>query len=138
MDSTRVRGMLPAHEVVTLDRQEVTPPGPRAISTIPDRDCDWIAGTAVFQGIELQVVDLRAKLRLKRGIPGRNPCIIVVEAGTADEPCLAAFLVDRVSEIISARARDFSQGRLRIGRPRQVLEVGIVLDANRQLESLAS
>jgi chemotaxis signal transduction protein len=138
MDATCVRGMLPAHEVVTQDQQLPGDSEPQEIRPKRDSDEDWIAGQAIFQGAELQVVDLRAKLRLRRGIPGRNPCIVVVDAGCSGLPNLTGFLVDGVGDIVTARARDFSQGRLRIGRPRQVLEVGVVLDETRELEVLAS
>jgi chemotaxis signal transduction protein len=138
MEATRVRGMLPGHEVIAPENLEVAPAAAREMKYRPagkDDDDDWIAGKTIFQGEAIPVVDLRAKLRLRRGIPGRNPCVVVVEVAVPDTHRIG-FLVDGVADIINARARDFAQGKLRIGRPRQVLDVSILFDATRKLQLL--
>ena len=78
----------------------------------------WLVGTARAHGELFPVIDLRRKLNLKTGLYGRNPSIIAVDTGDG----LAGFLADRVSEIIHARAHDFRNGKIRLGRPREVLD----------------
>jgi chemotaxis signal transduction protein len=111
----RVRGVLPAHAL------------------IPAGDFDfpgtaWLAGFTTIDGVRLPVIDLAAQLGLPRAPPGRNPGILVVEAWTLGVARLAGFLAERVSEVVAARARDFHNGRLRIGRPRRILDADILFD----------
>jgi purine-binding chemotaxis protein CheW len=101
IDAGCVRGILPTHELVSSES---------AVS--------WVAGSARLRGRTLPVIDLRAKLRLRDGIQGRDPSIVVVEANGG----LVGFLADRVSEIIYARAHEFRGGKIRIGRPREILD----------------
>lgn len=113
MDATRVRGILPAHELMEVAAVPGDPAG--------------LAGYAALRGREFPVIDLRVKLGLPHGSHGRTPCIVVVEAGTPEGPRTAGFIADRVSEVVDARVRDFRHGRLRIGRPRRVIDADIVL-----------
>ena len=79
---------------------------------------EWLAGEARLRGQVFPVIDLRVKLHLRHGISGRTPCIVVVDNGT-----LVGFLADSVSEILHARAHDFRNGKLRSGRPRQIVNL---------------
>ncbi|MEP7355015.1 MAG: chemotaxis protein CheW [Acidobacteriota bacterium] len=145
MESSCLRGMLPGHEVVVRD-EGVDHAGPQLLAKGlaaggQDASPEWFAGKTMFKGTEIDVIDLRAKLRLRRGVPGRNPCVVIVDtsgfgdSGT-DRINLIGFLVDGVSELVKVRPRDFNQGKLRIGRPRQVLGVGILMDETRELETV--
>ncbi len=97
-----VRGILPMHELAPLETAH-----------------EWICGFAAVGGRDFPVVDLRAKLGIAHGSHGREPFIVVVEAGTR----LVGFVADRVSEVIAVRQRDFRRGMVRTqGRPRRVLE----------------
>lgn len=104
-----VKAILPEHQ---LDAAELAEP-------------NWLVGTARVQDEVFPVVDLRLKLNLRYGRYGRNPSIIVADTGEG----LAGFLADRVSEIVHARAHDFRNGKLRIGRPRQVLDLRLLAPA---------
>jgi chemotaxis signal transduction protein len=83
---------------------------------VDDPDPKWLVGEATFKGEKFPVIDLRAKLNLRPGISGRTPCIVAVDSGG-----LTGFLADAVSEIVHARAHDYRHGKLRIGRPRQIM-----------------
>jgi len=76
-----------------------------------------------LRGQSFPVIDLRVKLGLRHGSQGRNPSIVVVETGSG----LAGFFADRVSEIIYARAHEYRGGKIRIGRPREILDARSVL-----------
>jgi chemotaxis signal transduction protein len=97
-----VKAVIPAHDLVTAENPEP----------------EWLAGEARLRGETFPVVDLRARLKLRYGVTGRNPCIVVVHNGT-----LVGFLADCAAEIIHARAHDFRNGKIRIGRPRQVVNL---------------
>ncbi len=101
MEAGPVKAILPAHELRAMD----------------DPDPAWLVGEAKFNGEAFPVIDLRAKLRLRHGISGRTPCIVAVESHG-----LRGFLADSVSEIVHARAHDYRNGKLRIGRPRQIVD----------------
>jgi len=102
MSADGVRGILPVTEMVALERPHL-----------------WICGFATVGGRDFPVLDLRAKLGISRGPRGREPFIIVVEAGDR----LAGFIADRVSEVLELRPRDFRKGAVRgYGRPRKVLD----------------
>lgn len=75
----------------------------------------------------IPVIDLSRKLDLPAGARGRQPCIVVVEAGTAVGPRMTGFVVDRVAEVVRPRARDFRLGKLRIGRPREILDPSLAV-----------
>ncbi len=70
-------------------------------------------------GAWMPVIDLKARLGLRGAVMGRHPSIVVVDTGEG----LAAFLVDAVSDVIHARAHDFRAGKIRIGRPRAILDI---------------
>jgi chemotaxis signal transduction protein len=100
MEAGPVKAILPAHELLSTE----------------DPDPVWLIGEAKFNGEAFPVIDLRAKLKLRRGISGRTPCIVAVDADG-----LRGFLTDAVSEIVHARAHDYRNGKLRIGRPRRIM-----------------
>ena len=91
---------MPAHELIGAEHP----------------DPEWLAGEGRLRGEAFPVIDLRLRLRLRHGISGRTPCVVVVDNGT-----LVGFLADSVSEIIHARAHDYRNGKIRIGRPRQIV-----------------
>jgi chemotaxis signal transduction protein len=96
-----VKSVLPAHEISLSDD------GSSSVKT---------------HGQIVPIVDLQAKLNLRGGIVGRLPSIVVTDTGSG----LAAFLADGISEIVHARARDFRAGKLRIGRPRQIVDLAVL------------
>jgi chemotaxis signal transduction protein len=128
MDASRVRAILPAQELSLLSRSIAdTRPLLGAFGEAAWLE-KWTCGFAALQGRAFPVIDLRAKLGIAYGSPGRQPCIVVVEVATRLGPQLAGFVADRISEIVQARERDFSRGKLRAaGRPRQVLDPDILL-----------
>ncbi len=102
MEATHLRGLLPMHDLASLN-------APHA----------WLLGFTALRGCDLPVVDLRAKLGLQSGAHGRQPCLVVVETESGR---LAGFVADRVSEIIVLRERDFRGAVAHVnGRPRRVL-----------------
>lgn len=105
IQASAVKGVIPAHELMSAEH-----PHP-----------EWLAGEARLRGQVFPVIDLRAKLKLRHGITGRTPCIVVVENGVVENGTLVGFLADAVSEILHARAHDFRNGKIRAGRPRQVV-----------------
>ncbi len=108
MTAACIRGILPVHDVTSLD-----PPHP------------WIAGVAAIRGHEFPVIDLRRKLGLAPGKHGRQPCVIVIEVAG---PQLIGFIADRVSEVAAFRDRDFRDGSVRVnGRLRPVLDPKSIL-----------
>jgi chemotaxis signal transduction protein len=128
MDASSVRAILPARELSPLERS-IVDAGPLlgAFGNATPLQ-KWTCGFAALKGRDFPVIDLRAKLGLPSGSVGRMPCIVVVEVASPLGPQLAGFIADRVSEVVHARERDFSGGKLRSkGRPRQVLDPGILL-----------
>ncbi len=99
-----VKGVLPAHEVSLADDG---------------------SATVTTHGEVVPIVDLQSKLNLRGGITGRYPSIIVADTGSG----LAAFFADAISEILHARTRDYRAGKIRIGRPRQVVDVSELFPA---------
>jgi len=80
------------------------------------------------QPLDFPVIDLRIKLGLPAGRAGRRPCIVVVEGETPLSR--TGFLVDGVSDLVTARDRDYHHGKLRMGgRPRLVFDPDLVLKA---------
>ncbi len=114
MRSDCVRGLLPAHELVSLE------------SHAPD---SWISGVASLKGREFPVVDLRGKFGIARGSQGREPLIVAVEvASITGMQRMLGFVADRVSEVLPLRERDFRNGTVRIaGRTRRILEPDLIL-----------
>lgn len=117
MEAGRVRGILPWDDLVPCVMQN----GARSHT---------VAGAAQFQGRELPVIDLAARLGLPRTPAGRSPRIVVVEGQAGHGRGLAAFVADSVSKVIDVRARDYRDGMLRAGgRPRRILDPDAVLFA---------
>jgi purine-binding chemotaxis protein CheW len=111
MDATRVRGILPIHELVLL---ETLPAGLR--------------GVAMMGGRDFPVVDLKSKLGLTKALGGRTPCIVVVEVTATGGARLVGFVADRVSAVVQLRERDFRNGIARTkGRRRRVLDPDEIL-----------
>ena len=101
IDATRVRGIVPLFAVEPV---EPSIPGLLGQSSVRGRTCP--------------VRDLAKWLKLMRPVQGRDPYVLAVETARG----LIGFPVDRVCDVVLARARDFSHGRIRIGRPRRVLD----------------
>ncbi len=108
MDATRIRGLLPIHDITLLDNPQ-----------------EWIIGIAAIRGRDFPVVDLRGKLGIPKGSLGRTPCVVAVEVAG---PKLIGFVADRVSEVITLRKPDLSGGNLRImGRTRRIFHPDRIL-----------
>ncbi len=101
MEAGPVKAILPAHELRALE----------------DPEPAWLVGEAQFNGDAFPVIDLRAKLNLRHGISGRT-----FASWPSISDGLKGFLADAVSEIVHARAHDYRNGKLRIGRPRQIVD----------------
>ena len=114
IESRWVCAMLPLHQLQPLTRRDTDAP-------------DWWIGEAKTGGQGFPVIDLAAKLGLPNARPetpdmdnyfGSGP---IDTSGGDGSPLLCGFIADRVTELIKVRARDFRQGKIRIGRPRRVL-----------------
>jgi chemotaxis signal transduction protein len=117
-----VQAILPQHELVTMDVRK-----------------GWVYGYGSVHGREFAVVDLLGKLGIARGIHGREPLIVVVEAAGEFGPVLAGFLAQHVSEIVNAFERNFYKGSLRgFGRPRRILRPEEIMSATAELENLGA
>ena len=104
LDATRVRGLLPMHDMVSLD--------------VPE---GWILGIAAVRGIDFPVVDVRGKLGIPEGFHGRRPCIVAVGVSSPHGTQMAGFIADRISDVITVRQRDIQDGTIRTnGRPRRI------------------
>jgi chemotaxis signal transduction protein len=115
MESARVRGLLPLHQVIPVEAAET-----------------WISGIASMRGRDFPVIDLRARLKLPNGSPGRQPCVVVVEV---DGEHLLGFVADRISQLVKPRARDFVDGMLRVkGRLRRLLDPDRMITAEERLD----
>ncbi len=119
MDATRVRGIMPVHEVVGLET-----PHP------------WICGFAAMLGRDFPVVDLRGKLGISHGSHGRFPCVVVVEVASSRGHRFLGFIADRVSDVVTLRERDFRNGMVRTtGRARRILDPDQILN-EQELQTL--
>jgi chemotaxis signal transduction protein len=108
MESARVRALIPRHRLTLLD----APHG-------------WLTGFATVSGRDLPVVDLRTKLGLAPGSLGRQPIIVVADAGQGR---LVGFVADCVSELVTLREREIKKGIVRInGRARRLLDPWTIL-----------
>jgi chemotaxis signal transduction protein len=115
IEADRVRGILPVRELM-----ELSPPPPCSPA--------WARGVASLGGHDFPVIDLSGKLRLAHGVKGRDPMIVVAEVNTTEGLQLAGFMADRVSNVVTARERDYRRGKLRTGgRPRVVLDLDVIL-----------
>jgi chemotaxis signal transduction protein len=79
-----------------------------------------LLGCILWRSAIVPVTDLRRKLHLTAA-PGRERYVMVVDASTPRAPRLAAFVADRITDVVAAREKDYRRGKLRIGRPRRVL-----------------
>jgi chemotaxis signal transduction protein len=108
MESARVRALIPPHRLSALDA--------------PHR---WLTGFATVSGRDLPVIDLRLKLGLAPGSPGRQPVIVVADAGMGR---LVGFVAECVSELVTLREQDIKRGIARVnGRARRVLDPSTIL-----------
>jgi len=122
IDATRVKGIVPMHVMEFVEPEDGAP--------------SLCLGRATVQGQAFEVLDLARWLGLARGAQGRNAYIVAVERAveraveTAVESHgrIVGFPVDRVGEVVLARAHDFSSGKIRIGRPRRVLDADRLFD----------
>jgi len=123
MRSSRVRGLLPAHELIPLEA--------------PHFRGSWICGIAALGGREFPVVDLRGKLGIAHGSHGRDPVVVVVEVTSLSGiPRLLGFVADRVSVVLTLRDRDFRNGAVRIsGRSRRLLDPDTILTEEEWMSS---
>ncbi len=110
LDVTRVRGLLPMHDMIALD--------------VPE---GWILGIAAFRGVDFPVVDVRGKLGIAHGSHGRQPCIVAVDVSTPYGTQIAGFIADRISEVITVRSLNIQDGSIRIsGRPRRIFNPDVL------------
>ncbi len=116
IEAKRVKGIVPPHD---LENAEAG-----AAQGL------WFLGRATVRDTPFPVMDLAGWLGLERRAGGRNSCIVVIDQGS-----LVGFPVDRVCDVILARAGDFSHGRIRIGRPRRVLDADQLFSAAREPEA---
>jgi chemotaxis signal transduction protein len=105
-----VKAIIPAHELMSAEHP----------------DPEWLAGESSLRGESFPVIDLRLRLHLRPGISGRTPSIVVVRTvcpsgSVQTHGSLIGFLADSVSDVIHARAHDFRNGKIHIGRPRQIV-----------------
>jgi len=101
-----VKSVLPAHEISLSDDG---------------------SGSVRTHGEVVPIIDVQARLNLRGGVVGRLPSIIVIETGVVNTGSgLTAFFADGISEVVHARARDFRSVKLRIGRPRQVVDIAVL------------
>ena len=94
LDATRIRGLLPVHEMLPIN---------------PPRNS--ICGVVSLSGRQIPVADLRGKLTLPPGPLGRRPGIVVVELRGNR---LAGFVADHLSDLITVRDREVQAGRVRV------------------------
>ena len=117
MDATRIRSLLPLHEMIPLDDPK-----------------DWICGIAALEGHDFPVVDLRLRFGLAAGAIGRQPCVVVVQASGSR---FIGFVADRVSEVITLRDLHLANGSIRVaGRLRRLLDPDAIL-GEEQFENFA-
>ena len=103
IEAARVLGIVPMHDVEPAEPAQGDPP--------------WLMGRGVIRRRAFQVLDLARWLGLARRAKRRDAYIVVI-----DGPRTFGFPVDALSDVIQARRRDYTRGKLRIGRPRRVLD----------------
>jgi chemotaxis signal transduction protein len=103
-DASSVRGILPISELVAL------------AGVRPE-----LLGVATTSGRQIAVFDLCAKLHLP--CPGQGRQILVVEIIVNSRSHWTGFVVDRVSDMLTYRARDLRRGSLHgQGRTRKLVD----------------
>lgn len=74
------------------------------------------------------IVDLRKKLGLPDVVYGHRLCLVIVETKVGDQPTLAGFVADYISDLVTASPNDCRKGKLHAGgRPRRVLDPDLLL-----------
>jgi len=129
MLTSRVRGILPAHDLIPIEvSQSADSRPPPTESERGFHNSGIICGVASLRGRDFPVVDLRGKLGIPHGSHGRQPCVVVVEVGGESGARLLGFVADRISEVLLLRDRDFRDGTVRLnGRTRRVLNPDLIL-----------
>lgn len=129
MPASRVRGILPAHDVIPIRAPESSTSEPGLSDSGPgSANLGMICGVASLRGRDFPVVDLRGKLGIAQGSHGRQPCVIVVDVESGSGSRLLGFVADRISEVLMLRDRDFRNGSVRLnGRARRVLNPDLIL-----------
>jgi chemotaxis signal transduction protein len=129
MLASRVRGILPIHDLIPIETPPPSGSGPELINSGPGlSNSEMICGVASLRGRDFPVVDLRGKLGIAYGSHGRQPCMIVVEVESASGARLLGFVADRISEVVTLRDRVFRNGSVRLnGRARRVLDPDLIL-----------
>lgn len=82
-------------------------------------DASRVRAIVPFDGSrdDIQIFDLRDRLRLPPVFYGRHPYMVVVETN-ASESGVAGFATDYVSDLISGSPKDCRNGKLRAARSR--------------------
>ncbi len=129
MLASRVRGILPAHDLIPIEPPQSSNSEPGFSSgEMGLKNSGMICGVASLRGRDFPVVDLRGKLGIAHGSHGRQPCVIVVEVESGSGARLLGFVADRISEVLMLRDRDFRNGSVRLnGRARRVLNPDLIL-----------
>jgi chemotaxis signal transduction protein len=129
MLASRVRGILPIHDLIPIEAPQSSNPEPGLINSDPRlSDFGMICGVATLRGRDFPVVDLRRRLGIAQGPNGRQPYVIVVELESPSGARLLGFVADRISEVLMLRDRDFRNGSVRLnGRARRVLDPDLIL-----------
>ncbi len=110
METSRIRGLLPLHDMLPLD-----PPA------------GWVLGIAAIRGFDFPVVDLRGKLGIPQGSHGRQPCIIAAEVVSSHGPQTVGFIADRISEVVTLRNHEIREGVVRThGRRRRIFDPDVL------------
>jgi chemotaxis signal transduction protein len=111
VEAAHVRGILPLSELVRMPCER---PG--------------FLGIVNLSGRVANVIDLAARLHLPASRPGSQPKIVVLEVAAGDpshgdHSHMTGFVADRVSGVVTYRARALHNGILRgIGRPRTLID----------------
>ena len=106
MEASRVRGILPLSELIPI-------PG---VLT-------GLLGFTALRGEPVAVLDLCEKLGLHSSRPGSQPKIVILEVISEEGPHMAAFMADRISDVVVYRERNLHNGVLKgKGRPRKLID----------------
>lgn len=136
MLTSRVRGLLPLHEMIPIAAPPFPNSGPEFTNSVQGfinsgpgfANSGMICGVATLCGQDFPVVDLRARLGIAPGLHGRQPCVVVVEVAGGSGARLLGFVADRISEVVTPRDLDFRNGSVRVnGRARRVLDPDLIL-----------
>jgi chemotaxis signal transduction protein len=106
LEAARVRGILPPGELIPL-------PGIQK----------GLLGLTTLKGKTIAVIDLCGKLGLAGGNPALRQKIVIFEVIAGETRHVAAFMADRVSDVVVYRYRDLQNGILKgRGRPRRLID----------------